>query len=361
MRDLDQSATTNLHPAPTPPPGLRRAGFIGALVLSLTGLLPGAAAAPATAAEPAPAGGSGQQAQPDGRGGGWAGGGHGHGHGGHGGKGHGHGHGHGVKGHGRDRTVDYVAFGDSFAAGVGGGPALDACGRTAEGYPALLDALPRVELDSNQSCTGATALTTPPEPPAGPVDLPEQISAAVSADLLNHRTDLVTVTISGNDVLFGPVAAACAGPVLPAACAPAIAAAQEYAETAVVPQLQASFAAIEAAAPRAELVVAGYPHLFEGTTPGVLSIEAQNLFNAGTDVLNALVAGQVGDGTFVDVTEVFTGHGIGSADSWIVPATEPFGLHPTAAGYREGYLAAITETVELFDRDGHGRGCRGRG
>lgn len=340
-------------PAPTPPAGLRRAGFVGALVLGLTGVLSGAAAAPAGAAETFPGGGSGQQAQPDGRGGGeyW---------GGSRGRGGGHGHGHGGgNGHGRDRTVDYVAFGDSFAAGVGGGPALDTCGRTAEGYPSLLDALPRVELDSNQSCTGATALSTPPPPPA--VDLPEQISAAVAGDLLTERTDLVTVTISGNDVLFGSVAAACAGPVLPAACTQAIAAAQEYAETAVVPQLQASFAAIEAASPRAELVVVGYPHLFEGTTPGALSIEAQNLFNAGTDMLNALVAGQVGDGTFVDVTEIFTGHGLGSADSWIVPPGEPFALHPNAAGYREGYLEAITESVDLLDRDGHGRGgCRGR-
>ena len=345
MRQLNPPATSHITPDAAPAARrLRRTASVAALVLGLSGLVPGAAASAATADGPD------------------AGRGHGYGQGQGHGRGHGYGQGQGQgKGHGngRDRTVDYVAFGDSYASGYGGGPVLDACGRTAEGYPTLLDALPGVELDSFQACAGATALTTEPAPPAGPVDLPEQIAAAISADLLNRRTDLVTVTISGNDLQFGSVVAACAGPSLPETCAPAIAAAQSYAETAVVPQLQTSFGEIAEAAPRAELVVAGYPHLFEGTVPGLLSVEAQALFNAGTDELNALLAEQVGDGTFVDVTEVFTGHGIGSPDSWILLEGGPFDLHPNAAGYREGYLAAITDAVGLLDRDGHG--CRGRG
>nr|WP_231715214.1 SGNH/GDSL hydrolase family protein [Arthrobacter gengyunqii] len=348
------------------------------MLLGLTGVLSSAVAAvPASAAETVSGSGSGQEAQSYGGYGGYGhgkgrgnGGGHGGGHGsggnghgnggGHGGGGNGHGNG-GGHGNGKDRTVDYVAFGDSYASGFGGGPLLDACRRTAQGYPTLLDALPRVELDSDQSCAGATALTTDPAPPAGPVDLPEQISTAVSADLLNRQTDLVTVTISGNDVQFGSVVAACAGAALPETCAPALAAAQAFAETAVVPQLQASFAQIREAAPRAELVVAGYPHLFEASTPGLLSVEAQTLFNAGTDALNAVVAGQVGDGTFVDVTEAFAGHGIGSPDPWIL-ADGPFALHPTAAGYSEGYFAAITAAVDVerLGQDGRGH-CRGRG
>lgn len=351
MREL-VALTTGRTPGTGRPfprsPRLRRAGVLGALVLGLTAVLPGTAAVAATGEAP---GAAAQAASTSG----WE-----SGHDRDRGKGGGHGRGHGG-GHGKDRSVDYVAFGDSYASGYGGGPVLDTCGRTAEGYPTLLDALPRVELDSFQACAGATALTTEPAPPAGPVDLPEQISAAASADLLNRQTDLVTVTISGNDVQFGSVVAACLGAELPETCAPALAAAQSYAATAVVPQLQSSFAAIREAAPRAELVVAGYPHLFEGTVPGDLSVEAQTLFNAGTDALNALVAGQVGeDGTFVDVTDVFTGHGIGSADPWILSLNEPFALHPNAAGYRGGYLAAITDTVELLNPDRHGHGgCRG--
>ena len=353
---------------------LRRAGSIGVMVVALSGLLPGTAAlaAPATAAETRHAASGwngGRDAGRDagdyqgyGRGGEGRGQGEGRGHGQGRGDGDDRGHGDG-RGRDRDRNVDYVAFGDSYASGYGGGPVLDACGRTAQGYPTLLDALPSVELDSFQACAGATALTTEPAPPAGPVDLPEQITAAVSADLLNRQTDLVTVTISGNDVQFGSVVEACAGVTLPETCAPALAAAQAYAEAAVVPSLQTSFATIREAAPRAELVVAGYPYLFEGTVPGVLSVEAQNLFNAGTDALNAVVAAQVGeDGTFVDVTEVFTGHGIGSADPWILPIGAPFALHPTAAGYSQGYFPAITEAVDLLNQnDGDDGGCRGHG
>ena len=350
--ETDQTPATGQKPetdSSLPPrtPRMRRARVAGVLILGLAAPLPGAAAFAAPGEAPGSAAGAASTS-------GWE-----PGHGMDRGRGGGHGGGYG-DGHGNGRNVDYVALGDSYASGFGGGPVLDTCGRTAEGYPALLDALPRVELDSFQACGGATALTTEPAPPAGPVDLPEQISTAVAADLLNRKTDLVTVTISGNDVQFGSVVLACAGEELPDTCAPAIAAAQSYAETAVAPQLQASFAAIREAAPRAELVVAGYPHLFEATTPGDLSIEAQNLFNAGTDALNAVLAAQVGeDGTFVDVTEVFTGHGIGSADPWILPRNAPFALHPNAAGYRDGYLAAITESVELLNPDRHDGGCRG--
>lgn len=326
------SGPRRLSPQPHPkaPPRKAGAALKAALFAILVFVMAGTTAAPAAA------------------------GGYGH----HPGHGHHAGHGH-HSGHGSGRMVDYVAFGDSYASGYGGGAVLDACGHTGEGYPSLLDALPRVELDADRSCAGATALSTPPAPPQGVVDLPEQIAAATAAGELTRKTDLVTVTIGGNDVQFGAVVLACGGEVLPATCAPAIAQAQAYAAGAVVPQLQQSFTAIRAAAPRAELVLTGYPHLFEGTTAGPLSIEAQNLFNAGTDALNGLLAQQVGDGTFVDVTAAFQGHGIGSADPWIL-SEQPFSLHPNATGYREGYLPALTEALDLESR-GPGKGhCSGR-
>ena len=257
-------------------------------------------------------------------------------------------------GHGWGRDVDYVAFGDSYASGYGGGPLLDACGRTAQGYPAQLDALDRVDLEADATCAGATALTTPADTP---VDLPEQITNAQAGGTLNRHTDVVTVTIGGNDVRFGAVVAACAGPQLPVTCAPAIEQAAAYASTVLAPQLAAQFARIKETAPRAELVVTGYPHLFEAATAGPLSTEAQALFNQGTDALNAVIAGQVpADGVFVDVVDEFAGHGVGSADSWIRFEGGPFDLHPTETGYREGYTAAIlADAGEQFRA-----GCRGR-
>lgn len=258
-------------------------------------------------------------------------------------------------GHGTGRTVDYAAFGDSYAAGYGGGPLLDACGRTAQGYPALLDALNRVELEADATCAGATALTTPADTP---VDLPEQVTNALADGTLNRHTDVVTVTIGGNDVRFGAVVAACAGPQLPPGCAPAIEQASTYASTVLAPQLAAQFARIREAAPRATVVVTGYPHLFETGAPGPLGAEAQALFNQGTDALNAVIAGEVPeDGVFVDVVDEFSGHGVGSTDPWIRFEGGPFDLHPTATGYREGYTAAIlTDAGEEF----RAPGCRGR-
>lgn len=262
---------------------------------------------------------------------------------------------------GGKRTVDYVALGDSYAAGFGGGAVLDACGRTAEGYPALLDALPRIELDADVTCAGATAASTPPAPPAGPVDLPEQIAALQAAGTIDRNTDLVTLTIGGNDVRFTEVVAACAGEALPATCAPALAAAQAYAETTLAPQVRQSLQQLRALAPRAELVLVGYPHLFDGAgVPGLLTAEAAGLFNAGTDSLNAVLAAQLPDrrSTYVDVVDEFAGHGVGSADSWIIFGQDQANLHPNATGYREGHLAAITADVDLHPGGGHP--CRGR-
>jgi len=262
---------------------------------------------------------------------------------------------------GGKRTVDYVALGDSYAAGFGGGAVLDACGRTAEGYPALLDELPKVELDANVTCGGATASATPPAPPAGPVDLPEQIASLQAAGSIDRDTDLVTLTIGGNDVRFTEVVQACAGAALPATCVPALAAAQAYAETTLAPQVRQSLQQLRALAPRAELVLVGYPHLFDDAgVPGLLTAEAAALFNAGTESLNAVLAGQLPDrrSTYVDVVDEFAGHGVGSADPWIIFGEAQANLHPNATGYREGYLAAITADVDLHPAGGHP--CRGR-
>ena len=331
-----------MSPVQHPSRRTSRRGSLAVLALAVSALLIGGVA-PAAADSPAHRG-AGNGHSPEHRGGHGAGNGHGGGNaGGHGG------------GNGWGRDIDYVAFGDSYASGFGGGPLLDACGRTAQGYPALLDALNRVDLETDATCAGATALTTPPD---APVDLPEQISDAAARGTLNARTDVVTVTIGGNDIRFGTVVAACIGQQLPATCAPALEQANTYASTVLAPQLAAQFARIAEVAPRATLVVTGYPYLFEAGTAGPLSAEAQALFNAGTDDLNAVIAGQVpGSGVFVDVVDEFAGHGVGAADSWIRLEGGQFDLHPNETGYREGYLAAIlADAGSEFSAPG----CRGR-
>ena len=58
----------------------------------------------------------------------------------------------------------YVALGDSYAAGQGGSLAYDndnKCLRSPNGYPALLDAENQIHLRANAACTGATTSDVP--------------------------------------------------------------------------------------------------------------------------------------------------------------------------------------------------------
>src|SRR5215207_6672251 len=53
--------------------------------------------------------------------------------------------------------VDYVALGDSYAAGQGGGDYIDqTCLESPNGYPYLLDPKKRIRLSANAACSGAS-------------------------------------------------------------------------------------------------------------------------------------------------------------------------------------------------------------
>ena len=106
---------------------------------------------------------------------------------------------------------EYVALGDSYAAV--GGTSLDPsappfCRRAAANYPALLLQSERVESGTDASCQGARIPDlTEPRPtgesagsPAVDETLPPQLTAFTPA------TDLVTLSIGGNDIDFGSIA-----------------------------------------------------------------------------------------------------------------------------------------------------------
>ena len=57
---------------------------------------------------------------------------------------------------GNPGTVQYVALGDSYAAGQGGGDYLNGCLESPNGYPYLLDPKMRIDLRTNAACTGAS-------------------------------------------------------------------------------------------------------------------------------------------------------------------------------------------------------------
>ncbi|RXZ67114.1 SGNH/GDSL hydrolase family protein [Agromyces albus] len=218
--------------------------------------------------------------------------------------------------------VAYAALGDSYAAGVGGGGYLDTCLTSPAGYPSLLSADPGVRHVALLACSGATT-----------ADVTTQLSA------LTRQTKLITITVGGNDLGVDVLASACVAGTVDD-CFAAVAVAQ-----ARLPQLAAdlasTFAAIGAAAPKATVVVTGYPLLFESPTdPRKVAV------NQGIMLLNDLIeATATGAGfLFVDVESAFAGHGLDSADPWIHGLASPEAFHPTVAGY-EAYAAAIRAAI----------------
>src|SRR5688572_3207130 len=89
--------------------------------------------------------------------------------------------------------VDYVALGDSYSAGTGATGASGSCTRSPRGYPQLWVNRHEVSSFAYVACGGATT---------------DDVRASqVSA--LGTGTDLVTVTIGGNDAGFATGAISC--------------------------------------------------------------------------------------------------------------------------------------------------------
>jgi lysophospholipase L1-like esterase len=236
-------------------------------------------------------------------------------------------------------AVQYVALGDSYAAGTAAGSSTD-CQHGDGGYPALLPVGSRIESPVNVACSGATTLSV----------------ATTQLSELTSDTRLVTLTVGAADLDLSGVLTACTA-VPPVGCEAAINNALALlvvgpgGESELGRRLTGLFALVADAAPRARIVVTGYPHLFEATAPFDPTIIMA--VNQATDELNAIIERSVAAANdadinihYVDVTEEFAGHGIGADPQeplFIFPAgTEAF--HPTPAGY-DAYADAIAAAL----------------
>jgi lysophospholipase L1-like esterase len=177
-------------------------------------------------------------------------------------------------------AVDYVALGDSYSSGVGTGvydAASGACQRSPLSYPPLWVAEHHPVSFTFVACSGATTADV----------RANQISA------LQPTTDLVTITIGGNDAGFGPVLQTCTVAESDHTCLAAVDAAEAFERTVLRDRLARTYAAIRTAAPQAHVIVLGYPRLFE-VTPSCADPLAPNLtrrqkLNEGADVLNSVI------------------------------------------------------------------------
>jgi lysophospholipase L1-like esterase len=246
----------------------------------------------------------------------------------------------------------YVALGDSYAAGPlvpipTGEPA--GCLRSNRNYPSVVAETLGVADFHDVSCSGATTehITGPQSVPLG--NNPPQLDA-LSAD-----TELVTVSIGGNDIGFADIVTECAkrSPVQPtgSACKDHYTAggtdqlAQRIDEAA--PKVADVLAAIDERSPDARVLLVGYPAILPDAGPGCFPVVP---FSPG-DVaylrevekgLNAMLADQAsGAGVgFVDTYTPSIGHDACQppGTKWIeglVPTAPAAPVHPNALGMKE--------------------------
>lgn len=217
----------------------------------------------------------------------------------------------------------YVALGDSFSAGVGTRDSQDDdCYRAPLGYPQLV-AQDRGLALSYQACTGAVTDDV----------LANQVGA------LGTSTELVTVTIGGNDVGFTDVVIDCGLPAWMADCQGAIDDGRAILNGVLPGKLDQVYGQISSRAPSAEVVVASYPRLFNGEDCNALtffSAEEMAEINEATDELSALIQTRstAAGHDFVDPGPAFLGHAVCDDVEWVnglsVPVVESF--HPNVAG-----------------------------
>nr|WSW70099.1 SGNH/GDSL hydrolase family protein [Streptomyces sp. NBC_00995] len=232
------------------------------------------------------------------------------------------------------QAVDYVALGDSYSSGVGSGSYIGSsgdCKRSTLAYPSLWAAAHAPASFAFTACSGART---------------NDVTASQLGPLTTS-TDLVSISIGGNDAGFADVMTTC---VLQSetTCLNRIATARAYVDSTLPGRLDSVYDAISAKAPSAHVVVLGYPRFYKvgGSCVVGLSDKVRTAINGAADYLNAATAKRAADHgfTFGDVAGAFTGHEICSGSAWLhslnwLNIGESY--HPFAAGQSGGYLPVL--------------------
>jgi lysophospholipase L1-like esterase len=228
----------------------------------------------------------------------------------------------------------YVAQGDSYASGTGTREYYDAgCQRSVYSYARKLADQQGLAL-SHVACAGAR--------------IPDVRANQLSA--LAPDVGLVTISIGGNDAGFSRVITQCAKP-WPWTCGGDIANARAFITNTLPGQLDALYTEIATRAPNAQVIVVGYPRIFNGQTCNFaarISAGEQRDLNGVADLLatqTAAVAAAHGF-DFLDVRAAFDGHRICDADEWINGLSNPVGesYHPNRAGH-DALTALLTQRL----------------
>ncbi|WP_019544493.1 SGNH/GDSL hydrolase family protein [Streptomyces sulphureus] len=230
-------------------------------------------------------------------------------------------------------ATGYVALGDSYSSGVGAGDydsGSGDCKRSANAYPQLWNAANSPSSFDFTACSGAVT-TDVINDQLGPLD---------------DSTGLVTISIGGNDAGFADAMTTCVTSG-ESACIERLQEARDYINGTLPEKLDAVYDAISSKAPSADVVVLGYPRMYQldGDCAVGISEKSRAAVNDASDDLSDVVSGRAGAHGFQygDVRPNFTGHEICSGDEWLHSVAVPIGdsYHPTAAGQSGGYLPAL--------------------
>lgn len=232
---------------------------------------------------------------------------------------------------------NYVALGDSYSAGTGTRDYSinSSCNRGPYAYPELIRRdRPNTTLTAFVACSGAKT---------GDV-LANQVQS------LSTSTDIVTITIGGNDAGFSSVITRCAEPLI--SCSSDITNAQNYIRNTLPGNLNNVYSQIRTRAPNARVVVLGYPRLFMGVDCNAgtfFSSDEMTRLNATADLMKTTISARAAayGFTFKDAIPAFTGHAVCSSTEWLNGLSNPISdsYHPNRDGHRLGYEALVRQVI----------------
>jgi lysophospholipase L1-like esterase len=221
----------------------------------------------------------------------------------------------------------YVALGDSYSSGVGTRVYYNDgtnCQRSPDAYAPQIASQRGYALNF-QACSGAKT-TDVNSGQLGP---------------LSSTTNLVTITIGGNDAGFSTVIVDCAAWYFP--CDSAINNADSFIQNQLPGLLDTTYNDIRSHAPGAHVVVLGYPHLF--TTNGqtcnfnALTSDHEKRLNTTGDLLDGVISARAAAHgfTYVDPRNAFLPHEVCSSSEWLNGQSNPLSesYHPNISGYKE--------------------------
>ncbi len=232
----------------------------------------------------------------------------------------------------------YVALGDSYSSGTGTRSYIadgTECQRSTYAYPSLIASARGYALNF-RACSGAK--------------IPDVLNTQVSA--LSSTTSYVTISVGGNDAGFASVLTTCAQPAWMSNCNGAIDKANAYITNTLPGALSNLYATIRTRAPKAKVVVVGYPRVFMGEDCNAgtwFSPTEMTRLNATADLLNSRLssAASARGFTFANPTSRFVGHAVCDNPEWINGLSNPIAesYHPNRLGQGSGYTPLISPVL----------------